>query len=188
MHADQVEFHLLVLISKYAGDPWRRSLISQTDTEVNSEWGAFSPAITPRRKYHANVRPWVAQSCRPKGFPFTPFRKIAVEGSLIILGNSNWKLFQVGYPVDMNFLRIARLSLGWSLPILQGPTKGLKNTFWPSANIKIKKGKTSFTRIPPGNEREINKREKCTLKSSARMKCRRRKRRRREIKREKTHE
>ena len=54
-------------------------------------------------------------------FPFTPSRNIAVEGSFI-LGDSNWKLFQVGYPVDthtdMNFSlkgywsRIARLSLG----------------------------------------------------------------------------
>ena len=90
------------------------------------------------------MRPWDAQSCRPKGrcFPFTPSRKIAVEGSFI-LGDSNWKLFQVGYPVDthtdMNFLlrvsvthhsAFARLILGrWkerclrmeppSLPILQ---------------------------------------------------------------------
>ena len=72
------------------------------------------------------MRPWDAQSCRPKGrcFPFTPSRKIAVEGSFI-LGGSNWKLGQVGYPVDthtdMIFFtrgyrsRIARLSLGWSL-------------------------------------------------------------------------
>ena len=125
MHADQAEFRLLVLISKYARDPWRRSLTSQTDTEANGEWGAFSPSIGPQRKCHANVRPWDAQSCRPKGrcFPFTPSRKIAVEGSFI-LGDSNWKLFQVR-PVDthtdMNFFtkgyrsRIARLSLGWSL-------------------------------------------------------------------------
>ena len=89
--------------------------------------------------------PWDAQSCRPKGrcFPFTPSRKTAVEGSFI-LGDSKWKLFQVGYPVDthtdMNFLlrvsvthhpALARLILGrWkerslrmkppSLPILQG--------------------------------------------------------------------
>ena len=76
-------------------------------------------------------------------FPFTPSRKIAVEEKFI-LGDSNWKLFQVGYPVDthtdMNFLlwvsvthrpAFARLILGrwkeWSLqmkppslPILQG--------------------------------------------------------------------
>ena len=145
MHADQADFRLLVLISKYARDPWRRSLASQIYTEANGEWGAFSPSITPQRKCHANVRPWDAQSWRPKGrcFPFTPSRKIAVEGSFIF-GDSNWKLFQVGYPVvthtDMNFLlrvsvthrpAFARLILGrWkerslrmkppSLPILQG--------------------------------------------------------------------
>ena len=125
MHADQAEFHLLVLILKYARDPWCRSLASQTDTEANGEWGAFSPSISPQRKCHANVRPWDAQSCRPLGcFPFTPSRKIAAEGSLIILGDLNWKFFQVGYPVDthtdMNFLlgyqsRIAQLLLDWSL-------------------------------------------------------------------------
>ena len=36
MHADQAEFRLLVLISKYARDPWRRSLTSQTD-----HWGKW---------------------------------------------------------------------------------------------------------------------------------------------------
>ena len=36
MHADQAEFRLLVLISKYARDPWRRSLTSQTD-----HWGEW---------------------------------------------------------------------------------------------------------------------------------------------------
>jgi len=35
MYADQAEFRLLVLISKYARDPWRRSLTSQIDTEAN---------------------------------------------------------------------------------------------------------------------------------------------------------
>ena len=57
-------------------------------------------------------------------FPFTPFRKIAVEGSFI-LGDSNWNFFQVGYYVDthtdMDFLlrvsvthrpALARLILG----------------------------------------------------------------------------
>jgi len=152
MYADQAEFRLLVLISKYARDPWRRSLTSQTDTEANGEWGAFSPSIGPQRKCHANVRPWDAHSCRPKSrcFPFTPSRKTAVEGSFI-LGDSNWELFQVGYTVDthtdMNFLlrvsvthrpAFARLNLGRlnerslrmkppSLPILQGI---LRNTFW----------------------------------------------------------
>ena len=115
----------------------------------------------------------------PKGrcFPFTPSRKIAVEG------NSNWKLFQVGYPVDthtdMNFLlrisavtrrpAFARLILGrWkerslrsrfppSLPILQGiypdrpeDSEIYFDTLAPSAKIKIKKGeKNSFTKSPP---------------------------------------
>ena len=145
MHADQAEFRLLVLISKYARDPWRKSLTSQTHTEANGEWGAFSPSISPQRKCHANVQPWDAQSCSPKGrcFPFTPSRKMAVEGSFM-LGDSNWKCFQVGYPVDthtdMDFLPrvsvthrpyLARLILGRckkrslrmkppSLPILQG--------------------------------------------------------------------
>ena len=179
MHADQAEFRLLVLISKYARDPWRRSLTSQTDTEANGEWGAFSPSITPQRKCHANVRPWDAQSCKPKGrcFPFTPSRKIAVQGSFI-LGDSNWNLFQVGYPVDthtdMNFLlrvsvthrpAFARLILGrWkerslrmkppSLPILQGiyPDRPKDSeihfdTLAPSAKIKIKIGEK-----PPSQE------------------------------------
>ena len=105
------------------------------------------PSISPQRKCHAKVRPWDAQSCRPKGrcFPFTPSRKIAVEGSFILgLGDSNWNFFQVGYPgdthTDMNFLlrvsvthcpAFARLILGrWKerslrtkppfLPIVQG--------------------------------------------------------------------
>ena len=118
------------------------------------------------------MRPWDAQCCRPKGrcFPFTPSRKIAVEGRFI-LGDSNWNLFQVGYPVDtytvMNFLlsvsvtyrpAFARLILGrWkerslrmkppSLPILQGiyPDRPKVSevhfdTLAPSAKIKIKKG------------------------------------------------
>ena len=157
MNADQAEFHLFVLISKYARNLWRRSLTSQTDHW--GEWGAFSPSISPQRKCHANVRPWDAQSCRPNGrcFPFTPSRKIAVEGSFV-LGDLNWKLFQVGYPVDthtdMNVLlrvsvthrpAFARLILGrWkershrisetsvlanSTRNISRPTKGLETTF-----------------------------------------------------------
>ena len=175
MHAEQAEFRLLVLISKYARDPWRRSLTSQTDHW--GEWGAFSPSIGPQRKCHANVRPWDAQSCRPKGrcFPFTPSQKIAVEGSFI-LGDSNWKLFQIGFPVDthtdMIFFtkgyrsRIARLSLGWSLVDGRNgffgwnlrPCQFYKeyiqtdqrtqihfDTLAPSAKIKIKKGEKPFS-------------------------------------------
>ena len=118
------------------------------------------------------MQPWDAQSCGPKGhcFPFTPSRKIAVEGSFI-LGYSNWKLFQVGYPVDthtdMNFLlrvsvthrpAFARLILGrwkeqslWmkppSLQIPQGiypdrpkDSEIHSDTLAPSVKIKIKKG------------------------------------------------
>ena len=162
---------LLLLISKYARDPWRRSLTSQTDTEANGEWGAFSPSITPQRKCHTKVRPWDAQSCRPKGrcFPFSPSRKMVVEGSFI-LEYSIWKFFQVGYPVDthtyMNFLlrvsvthrpalaglifcRRKERSLRMkspSLPILQGiyPDRPKESeihfdTLAPSAKIKIEK-------------------------------------------------
>ena len=121
-------------------------------------------------QYNENATRRDAQSCRPKGrcFPFTPSRKIAVEGSFI-LGDSNWKLFQVGYPVDthtdMNFLlrvsvthrpAFARLILGrWkerslrmkppSLPILQGiyPDRPKDSEIHfdnlaPSAKMKIK--------------------------------------------------
>ena len=57
-----------------------------------------------------------------------------------------------------------------SLPVLQGmyPDRPKDSeihfdTLAPSAKIKMKKmGKTSFTRNPPENEREINNRRKCT--------------------------
>ena len=161
---------LLLLISKYARDPWRRSLTSQRGAEVYGERGAFSPSVTPQRKCHTNVRPWDAQSCRPKGrcFPFSPSRKMVVEGSFI-LEYSIWTFFQVGYPVDthMNFLlrvsvthrpALAGLILGRrkerslrmkspSLPVLQGiyPDRPKESeihfdTLAPSAKIKIKKG------------------------------------------------
>ena len=205
MHADQAEFRLLVLISKYARDSWRRSLTSQTGAEANGEWGAFSPSISPQRKCHANVRPWDAQSCRPKGrcFPFTPSRKIAVEGSFI-LGDSNWKLFQVGYPVDTQNTvthrpAFARLILGrwkerslWmkslSLPIIQGIYRDRPkdseihfDTLAPSAKIKIKKGEKPFSQ-----ETLQTKKGKSTKEANVhtnpqewtRNKCRRRRRER----------
>ena len=174
IHADQAKFCLLVVISKYARDPWRRSLTSQTDAEANGEWGVFSQSVTPQRKCHANVWLWDAQSCRPKGrcFPFIPFRKIAVKRSFI-LGDLNWKLFQVGYPVDthtdMNFLlrvsvthhpAFARLILGrWkerslqmkppSLPVLQGI-----NPDWP------KHSEIHFDTLAPSAKIKIKKGEK----------------------------
>ena len=192
MHADQAEFCLFVLISKYVRDPWHRSLTSQTGAEANGEWGAFSPSISPQRKCHANVRPWDAQSCRPKGrcFPFTPSRKIAVEGSFI-LEDSNWKLFQVGYPVDthidMNILltvsvthrlAFARLTLGrWkersllmkppSLPILQGiyPDRPKDSeihldTMAPSAKINIKKRRKTSFTRTPPEKKGKNQQKR----------------------------
>ena len=92
-----------------------------------------------------------------------------------------------GHPHRHEFLpAFARLILGgwkeWSLrmkppslPILQGiyPDRPKDseihfNTLSPSA--KIKRGEKNFsTRNPPEKEREINKRGKCTHKSSARM-------------------
>ena len=165
---------LLVLISKYARDPWRRSLTSQRGAEAYGERGAFSPSITSQRKCHVNVRPWDAQSCRQKGrcFPFTPSQKIAVEGSFI-LGDSIWKFFQVGYPVDthtdMNFLlrvsvtyrpALAGLIFGrWkerslrmkspSLPILQG--------IYPD---RPKESEIHFDTLAPSAKIKIKKGEK----------------------------
>ena len=159
MHADQAEFRLLVLISKYARDPWRRSLTSQTD-----HWGEWRMrrVFAINRSTTKMPRECAAVGCaelQTKGllFPFTPSRKIAVEGSFII-GGSNWKLFQVDYPMDTHTdkiyftkgyrSRIARLSLGWSLVDgrtvssdetsvlanstrnISRPTKELRNTFW----------------------------------------------------------
>ena len=128
MHAAIRPNFVCLFWSRNAREPWRRSLTSQTD-----HWGEWRmrrvftiSRSTTKSGGHSNVRPWDAQSCRPKGrcFPFTRLsRKIAVEGSFI-LGDSNWKLFQVGYPVDTHTddfftrgyrSRIARLSLGWSL-------------------------------------------------------------------------
>ena len=145
------------------------------------------------------MRPWDAQSCRPKGrcFPFTPSRKIAVEGSFI-LGNSNWKLFPLPCKVTLSELftrgyrsRIARLSLDWSLvdgrnglfggnislcqfykeyiQTDQRTQKYILTPWHPVQRLKSKKGGKFFTRNPPEKEREINKRGKCTHKSSARM-------------------
>ena len=102
-------------------------------------------------------------------FSFHTFPK---DSSRRNLGDSNWKLFQVGYPVDthtdMIFLlkvsvthrpAFARLILGrWkdrslrmkppSLPILQGINQTDQihfDTLAPSAKIKIKKGEKPFS-------------------------------------------
>ena len=87
--------------------------------------------------------------------------------------------------------RNARLSLGWFLVDVrnglfgwnlrpcqfyreyihtdQRTQKYILTPWHPVQRLKIKKGKTSVTRNPPENEREINKRGKCTHKFSARM-------------------
>ena len=167
------------------------SLTSQTGTEVNGKWGAFSPSISPQWKCHANVRPWDAQSCRPKGrYPFTPSRKIAVEGSFI-LGDSNWKFFQVGYPVDthtdMNVLlkvsvmhrpAFARLILGmvdrrndlfgWNFhpsqfykEYIQTNQRTQKYILTPWHQIKTKKGEK-----PPSQETLQKKKGKSTKETN----------------------
>ena len=145
---------------------------------MKGEWGAFSPSIGPQWKCHADVRLRDAQSCRPKGccFSFTPSWKIAVEGSFII-GDSKWKLFQVGYPVDTHRPAFARLILGrWkerslrmkppSLPILQGiyPDRPKDSeihfdTLAPSAKIKIKKGK-NLSHKKPSRKRKGNQQKR----------------------------
>ena len=153
MHADQAEFRLLVLVSNYARDPWRRSLTSQTD-----HWGEWRMrrVFTINRSRTKMPRECAAVGCaqlQTKGSLFS-FHTFPKDSSRRNLGDSNWKLFQVGYPVDthtdMIFLlkvsvthrpAFARLILGrWkdrslrmkppSLPILQGIYPDRPNTFW----------------------------------------------------------
>ena len=121
IHADQAEFRLLVLISKYARDPWRRCLTSHW-----SEW-RMRRVFSINRSTTKMPRECAAVGCaelQTKGSLFS-FHTFPKDSSRRNLGDSNWKLFQVGYPVDahtdMIFFtkgyrsRIARLSLGWSL-------------------------------------------------------------------------
>ena len=133
--------------SKYARDPWRRSLTSLTGAEAND--ARFHRQSVHNEKSCEGAAVGCAE-LQTKGslFSFHTFPKIAVKGSFI-LGYSNWKFFQVGYRVDthtdMNFLlrasvthrpALARLILGrWkeqslrmkppSLPIL------LKESVYP---------------------------------------------------------
>ena len=126
MHADQAEFHLLVLISNYTRDPWRRSLTSQTD-----HWGerrmkrvftiSWSTMTMPRKP--------AAMGCaelQTKGslFSFHTFPKDSSQRKL-----HPWKFeleivpsrLPCGHPHRHDFFTrgyrscIARLSLGWSL-------------------------------------------------------------------------
>ena len=195
MHADQAEFHLLVLISKYARDPWRRSLTSQTDhwgewrmrrvftssrstTKTTRECAAVGWAeLQTKRSFSFHIFP--KDSSRRKLHPWR-FELEIVPSRLPCGHPHRHELFTKGYRS-----RIARLSLGrslvygrnglfgWNLrpwqfykEYIQTDQRTQKYILTPSAKIKIKKGdKLFFTRNPPEKEREINKRGK----SSARM-------------------
>ena len=142
MHADQAEFRLLVLISNYARDPWRRSLTSQTD-----HWGEWRMrhVFTINRSTTKMPRKCAAVWCaqlQTKGslFSFHTFPKDSSRRKL-----HPWRFeleivpsrLPCGHPHRHDFFtggyrsRIAQLSLGrWkerslrmkppSLPILQG--------------------------------------------------------------------
>ena len=126
MHADHAEFRLLVLISKYARDPWRRSLTSQID-----HWDERRM----RRVFSINqsttkmLRKCAAVGCaelQTKGslFSFHTFPKDSSRRKL-----HPWRFeleivpswLPYGHPHRHDFFtrgyrsRIARLSLGWSL-------------------------------------------------------------------------
>ena len=126
MHADQAEFRLLVLISKYTQDPWRRSLTSQTD-----HWGKWQM----RRIFTIN-RSTTKMPCKCAGvgcaklqtkrslFSFHTFLKDSSQRKL-----HPWRFelecvpswLPCGHPHRHDFFTrgyrssIARLSLGWSL-------------------------------------------------------------------------
>ena len=94
MHADHAGFRLLVLISKYARDPRRRSLTSQTDHL--GDW-RMRRVFTSNRSTTKMPRECAAVGCaelQTKGSLFSvyTFRKTTVEGSFI-LGDSNWIFF-----------------------------------------------------------------------------------------------
>ena len=112
------------------------------------------------------------------------------------LGDSNWKFFQVGYPVDtptdMNLLlrvlvthrpALARSILGkWkerslrmkppSLPVVQGmsrPTKGIRNTFWHTGTQCKNENKWEKPPSLENLQKKKGKEAKGTHKSSTRM-------------------
>ena len=126
MHADQDEFRLLVLISKYARDPWRRSMTSQTDHW--DEW-RMRLVFTSNRSTTKMPRECAAVGCaelQTKGSLFSfhifpkdssrrklhPWRfELEIVPSRLPCGHPHrHELFTKGYQS-----RIARLSLGWSL-------------------------------------------------------------------------
>ena len=126
MHANQAEFCLLVLISKYARDPWRRPLTSQTD-----HWGEWRMrhVFTINRSTAKMPCQCAAMGCaelQTKGslFSFHTFPKdssrrklhpwrfeLEIVPSRLLCGHPHrHEFFTKGYQS-----RIARLSLGWSL-------------------------------------------------------------------------
>ena len=126
MHADQAEFRLLVLISKYARDPWRRSLTSQTD-----HWGEWwmRRVFTISRSTNKMPRECAVVGCaelQTKGSLFSihtfpkdsnrrklhPWRfELEIVASRLPNGHPHrHEFFTRGYRS-----RIARLSLDWSL-------------------------------------------------------------------------
>ena len=126
IHADQAEFHLLVLISNYARDPWRRSLTSQTD-----HWGErrMRRVFTINRSTTKMPRKCAAVGCaelQTKGslFSFHTFPKDSSQRKL-----HPWRFeleivpsrLPCGHPHRHYFFtrgyrsRIAWLLLGWSL-------------------------------------------------------------------------
>ena len=160
MHADQAEFRLLVLISKYARDPWHRSLTSQTGAQANGKWGAILTIIQSTTKM---PRECAAVGCaelqtKESLFSFHTFPKDSSRRKVHL-----WKFeleifpcrWPCGHPRRHNFLlrvsvmhlpAFARLIFGRrkerslrmkppSLPILQAiyPDR-------PKDKIKIKKG------------------------------------------------
>ena len=128
-HDDQAEFHLLVLISKYARDPWRRSLTSQTD-----HWG--KSVANEARFHHQSVHNKIKM---PRECAAVGCAELQTKGSLFSFhtfpkGSSRrklhpWRLeleivpsrLPCGHPHRHEFFtkgyrsRIARHSLGWSL-------------------------------------------------------------------------
>ena len=126
MQANQAEFRLLVLISKYARDPWRRSLTSQTD-----HWGEWRMrrVFTINRSTTKMPHKCAAMGCaelQTKGslFSFHTFPKDSSQRKL-----HPWRFeletvpsrLPCGHPHRHKFVTkgyqscIARLSLGWSL-------------------------------------------------------------------------
>ena len=126
MHADQAEFRLLILISKYARDPWRMSLTSQTD-----HWGErrMRRVFTINHSTTKMPRECAAVGCaelQTKGslFSFHTFPKDSSRRKL-----HPWRFeleivqsrLPCGHPHTHEFFtkeyrsRISRLSLGWSL-------------------------------------------------------------------------